>query len=330
MSQITLKNAAGSDAGKVDLDDNTFGIEPNVSVMHQVVTAQLAARRAGTQSTKTRSEVRGGGAKPYRQKGTGNARQGSIRAPQYSGGGVALGPKPRKYDQKTPKKMIGLALRSALSDRANEGKIVVVDSWGFDTPSTKAAKAALAGLGIDGKALVVVDRDDAATALSFRNLIEVQLITPSELNAYDVLCNEYIVFTQATLPAAAAAPKAKRAADTKADAEKTPAKKTPAKKTPSTPADGGESDEASAVDEAETSAVPSEWAGSVKALADGSQPEGYPIKGNADSMLYHVPESAFYDRTEAEFWFDTEASAEAAGFQKPPSQRDDDDNESEG
>jgi large subunit ribosomal protein L4 len=210
MSQITLKNAAGKDAGKVDLDDNTFGIEPNVSVMHQVVTAQLAARRAGTQSTKTRSEVRGGGAKPYRQKGTGNARQGSIRAPQYSGGGVALGPKPRKYDQKTPKKMIGLALRSALSDRANEGKIIVVDAWGFDTPSTKAAKAALAGLGIEGKALVAVDRDDAAAALSFRNLTEVQLVTPAELNAYDVLCNEYIVFTQATLPAAAAAPKAKQ------------------------------------------------------------------------------------------------------------------------
>lgn len=223
MSQITLKNAAGKDAGKVDLDDNTFGIEPNVSVMHQVVTAQLAARRAGTQSTKTRSEVRGGGAKPYRQKGTGNARQGSIRAPHYSGGGVALGPKPRKYGQKTPKKMIGLALRSALSDRAAEGKVVVVESWGWDTPSTKAAKAALAGLGIDGKALVVVDRDDAAAALSFRNLIEVQLITPAELNAYDVLCNEYIVFTQATLPAAAAEPKAKAAkAEAPKAAEATP------------------------------------------------------------------------------------------------------------
>ena len=314
MSQITLKNAAGKDAGKVDLDDNTFGIEPNVSVMHQVVTAQLAARRAGTQSTKTRSEVRGGGAKPYRQKGTGNARQGSIRAPQYSGGGVALGPKPRKYDQKTPKKMIGLALRSALSDRANEGKIIVVDAWGFDTPSTKAAKAALAGLGIEGKALVVVDRDDAAAALSFRNLTEVQLVTPAELNAYDVLCNEYIVFTQATLPAAAPAPKAKRAKQAKAPAVQAFA-------------DVGETDEGSAGDESEAS----EWSGSVKALADGSQPEGYPIKGNADSMLYHVPGSAFYDRTDAEFWFDTEASAEAAGFQKPPSQRDDaDENESEG
>ena len=205
MSQITLKNAAGKDTGKVDLDDAMFGIEPNVPVMHQVVTAQLAARRAGTQSTKTRSEVRGGGAKPYRQKGTGNARQGSIRSPQFNGGGVALGPKPRSYSQKTPKKMIGLALRSALSDRANDDKIVVVDSWGWDTPSTKTAKAALADLGITGKALVVVARDDAVAALSFRNLPEIQLITPAELNAYDVLRNEVIVFTQDTLPAASTA-----------------------------------------------------------------------------------------------------------------------------
>jgi large subunit ribosomal protein L4 len=200
MAQITLKNIAGKDAGKVDLDDAVFGIQPNVPVMHQVVTAQLSARRAGTQSTKTRAEVRGGGAKPYRQKGTGNARQGSIRAPHYSGGGVALGPKPRKYDQKTPKKMVSLALRSALSDRANEGKVVVIDSWGFDTPSTKAALTALAGLGVDGRVLVVVGRDDAAAALSFRNLPEVQLIAPGELNAYDVLCNDWVIFTRDLLP----------------------------------------------------------------------------------------------------------------------------------
>ena len=207
MAQITLKNAAGKDAGTVDLDDNTFGIQPNVPVMHQVVTAQLAARRSGTQSTKTRSEVAGGGAKPYRQKGTGNARQGSIRAPHFSGGGVALGPKPRSYAKKTPKKMINLALRSALSDRAAEGKVVVVDEWGFDAPSTKAAKSALAGLGVEGKILVVVGRDDATAALSFRNLTEVQLIAPGELNAYDVLCNDYVVFTQAVLPTGAATEK---------------------------------------------------------------------------------------------------------------------------
>ncbi len=200
MAQITIKNTAGKDAGTVELDDRTFGIQPNVPVMHQVVTAQLAARRAGTQSTKTRSEVRGGGAKPYRQKGTGNARQGSIRSPQFSGGGVALGPKPRSYAQKTPKKMVNLALRSALSDRAADGKVVVVDQWGWDAPSTKAGKAALAALGCDGNVLVVVGRDDAAAALSFRNLTNVQLIAPGELNAYDVLCNDYVVFTESVLP----------------------------------------------------------------------------------------------------------------------------------
>lgn len=214
MAQITIKNAAGKDAGTVDLDAHTFGIQPNVPVMHQVVTAQLAARRAGTQSTKTRSEVRGGGAKPFRQKGTGNARQGSTRSPHFSGGGIALGPKPRSYSQKTPKKMINLALRSALSDRANEGKVVVVDQWGWDTPSTKSAKAALAGLGVDGKVLVVVGRDDAAAALSFRNLPDVQLIAPGELNAYDVLCNDWIVFTTAVLPGTQT-----NAADAAADTE---------------------------------------------------------------------------------------------------------------
>jgi large subunit ribosomal protein L4 len=206
MSTITVKTTAGSEKGSVELADDVFGIQPNVPVLHQVVTAQLAKRRAGTQSTKTRAEVRGGGKKPYRQKGTGNARQGSTRAPHFSGGGVALGPKPRSYAQRTPKKMIRLALHSALSDRHAEGKVLVVENWGFDTPKTRDAKAALAALGIAGtKALVVVDRDDESAILSFRNLPEVQLIETSELNAYDVLCNEWIVFTQATLPGAPAA-----------------------------------------------------------------------------------------------------------------------------
>ncbi|MFM7687193.1 MAG: 50S ribosomal protein L4 [Actinomycetota bacterium] len=200
MSSITLKTAAGKDAGSLELDDAVFGVQPNVPVMHQVVTAQLAARRAGTQSTKTRSEVSGGGKKPFKQKGTGNARQGSTRSPHYSGGGVALGPKPRKYGQKTPKKMVKLALRSALSDRAAEGKVVVVDEWGFEAPKTKAAKAALAALGVQGKALVVVDTNDTNTIRSFLNLPEVQLIEVRELNAYDVLCSDFVVFSKATLP----------------------------------------------------------------------------------------------------------------------------------
>ena len=200
MTSIAVKTVSGKSAGDVQVADDVFGIQPNVPVLHQVVTAQLAARRAGTQSTKTRAEVSGGGKKPFKQKGTGNARQGSTRAPHFSGGGVALGPKPRKYDQRTPKKMINLALRSALSDRAAEGKVVVVDEWGFDAPKTKAAKAALASLGIEGKALVVVDRDDINTIKSFLNLREVQLIERAELNAYDILCNEYVVFSKATLP----------------------------------------------------------------------------------------------------------------------------------
>ena len=149
---------------------------------------------------KTRAEVSGGGKKPFKQKGTGNARQGSTRSPHYSGGGVALGPKPRKYGQKTPKKMVKLALRSALSDRAAEGKVVVVDEWGFDAPKTKAAKAALSALGVEGKALVVVDTNDTNTIRSFLNLPEVQLIEVGELNAYDVLCSDYVVFSKATLP----------------------------------------------------------------------------------------------------------------------------------
>ena len=202
MSSVTVKTTGGADKGSVELADAVFGIQPNVGVLHQVVTAQLAKRRAGTQSTKTRAEVRGGGKKPYRQKGTGNARQGSTRSPQFSGGGVALGPKPRSYAQRTPKKMIRLALHSALSDRHAEGKVLVVEQWGFDGPKTRDAKAALAALGIAGKALVVVDRDDENAILSFRNLPEVQLIETAELNAYDVLCNEWIVFTEATLPRA--------------------------------------------------------------------------------------------------------------------------------
>lgn len=191
---------------KPELDPAVFGLEPNVAVMAQVVTAQLAARRAGTQSTKTRAEVRGGGAKPWRQKGTGRARAGSNRSPIWTGGGVALGPKPRSYAQRTPKKMVKLALRSALSDRAADGKVLVVDGWDFgDTPSTKAAKAALAGLGTEGRVLVVLGPDDAVAARSFRNLPEVQLIATSELNAYDVLVNDFVVFTEANLPTSAPA-----------------------------------------------------------------------------------------------------------------------------
>jgi large subunit ribosomal protein L4 len=200
MANVDVKRLDGTGAGSVELVESVFGIQPNVPVMHQVVTAQLAARRSGTQSTKTRAEVRGGGAKPWKQKGTGRARQGSTRSPQWSGGGVALGPKPRKYDQKTPKKMVQLALRSALSDRAAEGKIAVVDNWTFEKPSTKAAKAVIDALGVTGKVLLVLDREDEVAWRSFRNLTSVQILLNTELNAYDILCNDWIVFSQGTLP----------------------------------------------------------------------------------------------------------------------------------
>src|SRR4051794_28189799 len=142
-----MMKADGKAGAAVELPDAIFGIEPNVSVMHQVVTAQLAAKRAGTHSTKTRAEVRGGGAKPWRQKGTGRARQGSIRSPQWRGGGVAHGPKPRDYSQRTPKKMVRLALRSALSDRAGDDKVIVVDEWGIDAPRAKDGVKLLETLG---------------------------------------------------------------------------------------------------------------------------------------------------------------------------------------
>jgi len=200
MPSVTVKTAAGKDSGNIQLAASVFGVQPNVPVMHQVVTAQLAHRRAGTQSTKTRSEVSGGGKKPFKQKGTGGARQGSTRAPHYSGGAVALGPKPRKYGERTPKKMIKLALASALSDRVNEDRVVVVDDWSFTAPSTKSASAALKSLGVSGSVLVVVGPNDANVEKSFRNLHDAQVITADELNAYDVLCNEWVVFTKATLP----------------------------------------------------------------------------------------------------------------------------------
>jgi large subunit ribosomal protein L4 len=190
-------------AGAVALDDAVFGIEPNVAVMHQVVVAQLAAARAGTHSTRTRAEVAGGGKKPYKQKGTGRSRQGSTRAPHWAGGGVALGPKPRSYRQRTPRKMIQLALWSALSDRAAEGRVVVVEAWPWAEPKTSHAKKAVANLGIRGRVLVVLGSDDENAWLSFRNLPDVQSILAGELNAYDVLCNDWVVFTRASLPGTA-------------------------------------------------------------------------------------------------------------------------------
>lgn len=201
MASLTVKTPTGTAAGSVAVADDLFAIEPNAAVLHQVVTAQLAARRAGTQSTKTRAEVRGGGAKPWRQKGTGRARAGSSRQPNWRGGGVALGPKPRDYAQRTPKKMIRLALASALSDRASEDRVLVVDDWAWTEPKTKDAIAALAALGVDGRVLVVLTVDDEIAWKSFRNLQNVHILSVGELNAYDVLASDWVVFTKQSLPA---------------------------------------------------------------------------------------------------------------------------------
>jgi len=187
-----------------DLPAGIFGIQPNVPVMHQVVTAQLAAARSGTHATKSRAEVSGGGAKPWRQKGTGRARQGSSRAPHWRGGGVAHGPQPRSYRQRTPKKMVWLALRSALSDRAADNMVTVVDDWAFAAPKTKDAVAALKGVGVaDGeRVLLVLARDDEVAWKSFRNLGErVGMVAVEELNTYDVLVSDRVIFTSATLQA---------------------------------------------------------------------------------------------------------------------------------
>jgi large subunit ribosomal protein L4 len=215
---VTRRSDDGTELGEVALEASIFGIEPNLAVLHQVVTAQLAAARSGTQSTKTRAEVRGGGAKPFRQKGTGRARQGSTRSPQWIGGGVALGPKPRSYAQKTPKKMIQLALRSALSDRASQGRVALIDAWTFEVPSTKAALAALKALGLTGRVLVVLGEEDGFADRSFGNLPEIQTMVVGELNAYDILVNDWVVFTDETLPGGSGAATETRAADADTDA----------------------------------------------------------------------------------------------------------------
>ncbi|MYM18454.1 50S ribosomal protein L4 [Brevibacterium sp. 5221] len=197
---IDVLDAAGKKSGTASLPAEVFGVEANMPLIHQVVVAQLAAARQGTHKTKTRAEVRGGGKKPYRQKGTGNARQGSIRAPQYAGGGIVHGPVPRDYSQRTPKKMKAAALRGALSDRARLDQVFVVSGLiEGDAPSTKQARLALGKLSDRANKLVVVDAADELTYRSVRNLPKVHVLTPGQLNTYDVLMADDIVFTQAAL-----------------------------------------------------------------------------------------------------------------------------------
>ena len=195
-----LYSADGTRQGEVELSAEVFGIEPNVAVMHQVVTAQLAAARAGTHSTKTRSEVRGGGRKPWRQKGLGRARHGSIRSPQWAGGGVAHGPKPRDYSQRTPKKMRRLALRSALSDRAASGNIKVVETFDiWEEPKTKQAIALLEAMEVTGKVLLIAEDHEKVAIKSFRNLGHVIASSLGQANTYDVLWADTIIMSRNTL-----------------------------------------------------------------------------------------------------------------------------------
>ena len=203
MTSVTIAGTKRS----VELPAEVFDVQVNVPLIHQVVVAQLAAARQGTHDAKTRGEVSGGGRKPYRQKGTGRARQGSIRAPQYAGGGVVHGPKPRSYDQRTPKKMKGAALRGALSDRARHDRVHVVTALvSGDTPSTRDAAATLAKVSTARRLLVVAERGDELTWQSLRNLTAVHLLEPGQLNTYDVLRSDDIVFTQAALEAFLAGP----------------------------------------------------------------------------------------------------------------------------
>ncbi len=249
------KSSAASSASlvKVDLPEEIFDARTNVALIHQVVVAQQAAARQGTHSTKRRGEVRGGGRKPYKQKGTGRARQGSTRAPQFTGGGVVHGPQPRSYDQRTPKKMKAAALRGALSDRARNDRVHVVESLiSGDTPSTRSALGALLGLADRRRFLLVLERTDSVTWLSLRNAPEVHIVAVDQLNTYDVIASDDVVFTKgaydafvsgkaegraATIvePAGNDAVDADEAGDTgsdgSADEDQKPAKKTAAKKT---------------------------------------------------------------------------------------------------
>ena len=216
MSESRSVPVLGSNADTVELPADLFDVQANIPLIHQVVVAQQAAARQGTHATKTRGDVAGGGAKPWRQKGTGRARQGSRRAPQWTGGGIVHGPQPRSYAQRTPKKMIVAALRGALSDRAREGRVHVVDAIvAGETPSTKTALKALAGVG-GAKLLVVLSRDEDMAWLSLRNVATVHALAVDQLNAYDVLVSDDVVFTKAALAAFVGGPdKAKNTEEAK-------------------------------------------------------------------------------------------------------------------
>jgi large subunit ribosomal protein L4 len=284
---IDVLNAKGRKAGSIDLPNEIFDVQVNIPLIHQVVVAQQAAARQGSAKTKTRGEVAGGGRKPYRQKGTGRARQGSIRAPQFAGGGVVHGPAPRSYDQRTPKKMKVAALRGALSDRARDGRVHVVEALVTgETPSTKSAVAALAKVTARPRSLVVVERSDDVTWLSLRNVDTVHLLNVDQLNTYDVLVSDDVVFLKAAYEAftgtsVTIAAVADDVDDDVEPAEK-PAKKTAAKKTAAKKAAETDPVEATVPDEAESDQAADEKPAK-KAPAKKAPAKKAPAKKAADA-----------------------------------------------
>ena len=314
---IDIRTPAGGTDGGVELPAEIFDVQVNIPLMHQVVVAQLAAARQGTHSTLTRGEVRGGGRKPHRQKGTGRARQGSIRAPHYAGGGVAHGPTPRSYAQRTPKKMKAAALRGALSDRAREGRVHVVSGVvDGDKPSTRGAIALLAGLSSGKHVLVVVQREDLLAAKSLRNVDRVHTLWPDQLNTYDVLKSDDVVFTRGALDEflAAVGQSVTEVDATKpaAAAGRKPAKKSTKKAVAPEPIKA-----VAAAEPADEATDGPYGPGSAAPLADGAAPDGFSVKGNANSMKFHTTESPWYEQTIAEVWFVTAEDAERAGFAAP-------------
>lgn len=314
---LDVRTPAGSTDGKIELPAAIFGVEPNLPLMHQVVVAQLAAARQGTHATKTRGNVAGGGRKPFRQKGTGRARQGSIRAPHYTGGGTVHGPQPRNYAQRTPKKMIAAALRGALTDRVRTGRLHVVSELvAGDNPSTKAALATLATVTSSAKVLVVVGRDEDVAWLSLRNAAHVHALASDQLNAYDVLVADEVVFTATALEAFRAGPASGKGAKGAARASEVADLGTGF-------AEPSNAEIAAAEEVAEeVAAEPTNEelaAAETKDYGEGAfrgdePPAGFNIKGNEDSMKFHTPESPWYDRTVAEVWFNSAEAAEGAGF----------------
>jgi large subunit ribosomal protein L4 len=322
MASVDVLTPAGETAGSVELPDAVFDVQVNVPLIHQVVVGQLAAARQGTASVKTRADVRGGGKKPYRQKGTGRARQGSIRAPQFTGGGVVHGPTPRDYSQRTPKKMKAAALRGALSDRARGGRVHVVTSLVEGSkPSTKTAAQVLALLSERRHVLVVLERTDQVSWKSLRNLEQVHLLVPDQLNTYDVLVSDDVVFTQGALEAFLAGPaKGKGAKATASDTElsdsevaeteaaeatvvEAPAKKAPAaKKTPAKKAAAGKAaaQPAAPEDDSDVAEAPAKKAPAAKAPAK-----------KAAAAKKATAEAEVADETSAEASADDETGSDA-------------------